>query len=107
MRHGASERAAQLRARSRRGAGLCLGPGDRPHRHVEIRHAGPARFLRSRCALARALRFPAARLPDAGGRAKPVKFTLSWLKEHLDTDATLDEIVAKLTMIGLEVESVE
>jgi phenylalanyl-tRNA synthetase beta chain len=36
-----------------------------------------------------------------------VKFTLSWLKEHLDTDATLDEIVAKLTMIGLEVESVE
>jgi phenylalanyl-tRNA synthetase beta chain len=36
-----------------------------------------------------------------------VKFTLSWLKEHLDTDATLDEIVTKLTMIGLEVESVE
>ncbi len=36
-----------------------------------------------------------------------MKFTLSWLKEHLDTDATLDEIVAKLTMIGLEVESVE
>ena len=36
-----------------------------------------------------------------------MKFTLSWLKEHLDTDATLDEIVDKLTMIGLEVESVE
>src|SRR5437016_4702376 len=36
-----------------------------------------------------------------------MKFTLSWLKEHLDTDATLDEIVTKLTMIGLEVESVE
>jgi phenylalanyl-tRNA synthetase beta chain len=36
-----------------------------------------------------------------------VKFTLSWLKEHLDTDATLDQIVEKLTMIGLEVESVE
>jgi phenylalanyl-tRNA synthetase beta chain len=36
-----------------------------------------------------------------------VKFTLSWLKEHLDTDATLDDIVQKLTMIGLEVESVE
>ena len=32
---------------------------------------------------------------------------LSWLKEHLDTDAPLDDIVAKLTMIGLEVESVE
>jgi phenylalanyl-tRNA synthetase beta chain len=36
-----------------------------------------------------------------------VKFTLAWLKEHLDTDASLDDIVAKLTMIGLEVESVE
>ena len=36
-----------------------------------------------------------------------MKFTLSWLKEHLDTDAPLDEIVDKLTMIGLEVESVE
>jgi phenylalanyl-tRNA synthetase beta chain len=36
-----------------------------------------------------------------------VKFTLSWLKQHLDTDATLDEIVEKLTMIGLEVENIE
>lgn len=36
-----------------------------------------------------------------------MKLTLSWLKEHLDTDATLEQIVEKLTMIGLEVESVE
>ncbi|MBE0693764.1 MAG: phenylalanine--tRNA ligase subunit beta, partial [Aquamicrobium sp.] len=36
-----------------------------------------------------------------------MKFTLSWLKDHLDTDATLDEIVERLTMIGLEVESVD
>jgi phenylalanyl-tRNA synthetase beta chain len=36
-----------------------------------------------------------------------MKFTLSWLKEHLDTDASLPEIVDKLTMIGLEVEAVE
>ncbi len=36
-----------------------------------------------------------------------MKFTLSWLKEHLDTTATLDTIVETLTMIGLEVESVE
>jgi phenylalanyl-tRNA synthetase beta chain len=36
-----------------------------------------------------------------------MKFTLSWLKEHLDTEATLDEIVSKLTMIGLEVEHVD
>ncbi len=36
-----------------------------------------------------------------------MKFTLSWLKEHLDTDASLDEIVAKLTAIGLELEDLE
>src|SRR5262245_28167938 len=36
-----------------------------------------------------------------------MKFTLAWLKEHLDTDASLDDIVKKLTMIGLEVESVD
>jgi phenylalanyl-tRNA synthetase beta chain len=35
-----------------------------------------------------------------------MKFTLSWLKEHLETDASLGEIVDKLTMIGLEVEKV-
>jgi phenylalanyl-tRNA synthetase beta chain len=36
-----------------------------------------------------------------------MKFTLSWLKEHLDTAEPLDAIVNKLTMIGLEVENVE
>ena len=36
-----------------------------------------------------------------------MKFTLAWLKEHLDTDATLGAIVDRLTMIGLEVERVE
>ncbi len=35
-----------------------------------------------------------------------MKFTVNWLKEHLDTDATLDELVDKLTAIGLEVEEV-
>ena len=35
-----------------------------------------------------------------------MKLTLSWLKEHLDTDVPLDKIVDTLTMIGLEVESV-
>lgn len=35
-----------------------------------------------------------------------MKFTLSWLKDHLETDASLDEILAKLTLIGLEVEEV-
>jgi len=35
-----------------------------------------------------------------------VKFTLSWLKDHLETDAALDEITAALTGLGLEVEGV-
>ena len=35
-----------------------------------------------------------------------MKFTLSWLKEHLDTEATLDEILFALTDLGLEVEEV-
>jgi phenylalanyl-tRNA synthetase beta chain len=36
-----------------------------------------------------------------------VKFTLSWLKDHLDTDEPLDKLADKLTMIGLEVENIE
>ena len=35
-----------------------------------------------------------------------MKFTLSWLKEHLETTATVDEIAETLTKIGLEVEEV-
>src|SRR6516162_509083 len=36
-----------------------------------------------------------------------MKFTLSWLKDHLDTSASLAEIVGALTRVGLDVESVE
>ncbi|QYA01623.1 phenylalanine--tRNA ligase subunit beta [Rhizobium sp. B21/90] len=36
-----------------------------------------------------------------------MKFTLSWLKDHLDTEATLDEICTRLTEIGLEVDAVD
>src|SRR6266496_6490759 len=35
-----------------------------------------------------------------------MKLTVAWLKEHLDTEAPLAAIVDRLTMIGLEVESV-
>jgi phenylalanyl-tRNA synthetase beta chain len=35
-----------------------------------------------------------------------MKFTLSWLREHLDTTATLDTITERLTAIGLELEGV-
>ena len=36
-----------------------------------------------------------------------MKLTFGWLKEHLDTARSLDEIAHKLTMIGLEVERIE
>ncbi|MEM6762378.1 MAG: phenylalanine--tRNA ligase subunit beta, partial [Pseudomonadota bacterium] len=36
-----------------------------------------------------------------------MKFTLSWLKDHLETDAPLQDILDRLTLIGLEVEGVE
>lgn len=36
-----------------------------------------------------------------------MKFTLGWLKAHLDTQAGIDDITAKLTALGLELEGVE
>lgn len=36
-----------------------------------------------------------------------MKFTLSWLREHLDTSASLAEICDAVTAIGLELESVD
>ncbi len=36
-----------------------------------------------------------------------MKFTLNWLKEHLDTNADVETIAKTLTMIGLEVEQIE
>jgi phenylalanyl-tRNA synthetase beta chain len=36
-----------------------------------------------------------------------MKFTLSWLKQYLDTDAGVEAIAAKLNAIGLEVEGIE
>lgn len=36
-----------------------------------------------------------------------MKLTLSWLKDHLDTEASLDTVAETLTRIGLEVEGIE
>lgn len=36
-----------------------------------------------------------------------MKFTLSWLKDHLETQSSLEEICTKLVDLGLEVESVD
>ncbi len=35
-----------------------------------------------------------------------MKFSLSWLKEHLKTEATIDQVAAAMTMAGLEVEDI-
>ena len=35
-----------------------------------------------------------------------MKFTLSWLKDYLETDASLTQIGDTLTAIGLEVEEI-
>ncbi len=36
-----------------------------------------------------------------------MKFSLTWLKDHLETDATIDDIAAKLNAIGIEVEGID
>lgn len=36
-----------------------------------------------------------------------MKFTLSWLKDYLDTDASLEDITGRLTAIGLELEGLD
>ena len=43
----------------------------------------------------------------AKNETEHMKFTLSWLKDHLETSATLDDITDALTDLGLEVEGVE
>src|SRR6185437_10017078 len=74
--------------------------------HAEIRHPGFAHLLRLRFALAAPLRLPAARRALDGDGSVTMKTTLSWLKTHLETTAPLDEIVRRLVMLGLEVETV-
>ena len=36
-----------------------------------------------------------------------MKFPLSWIKDYVDITISTDELVHKLTMAGLEVESVD
>ena len=54
------------------------------------------------------LKHTALRRADARRRPRSaaMKFTLSWLKDHLDTKASVAEIADTLTRIGLEVEEV-
>jgi len=50
------------------------------------------------------------RRPDIVGPAIGIyamKFTLSWLKDHLETDVPVSELATRLSAIGLEVESID
>src|SRR3546814_17909284 len=77
-------------------AGLCLRVRDRPSGDAEIWNDRFARLLRRRSALAEALRLFRAGCANAVGGRGRMKFTLSWLKDHLETNATVDEIVGTL-----------
>ncbi|MBT3307367.1 MAG: hypothetical protein HN377_12925, partial [Alphaproteobacteria bacterium] len=35
-----------------------------------------------------------------------MKFTFEWLREHLDTQESIDHVAERLTMIGLEIDKV-
>src|SRR5690606_2195 len=50
---------------------------------------------------------PSEPVSEPPRRNLAMKITLSWLTDHLETEATLDEIVERLTSIGLEVEAVD
>ena len=101
------QRARNVRHRSRALSGLRVRLRPRSHGDAEIRRAGFAAVLRIRSALAEAFRLRGARPSDAGRRAQPMKFTLSWLKDHLETDADAKTVAETMTRIGLEVEAVE
>src|SRR5215208_4152155 len=87
-------------------AGIRLRHWGRSPGDAQVRNGRPSRFLRRRYPLAEALRIPRARRADALGRSGRMKFTLSWLKDHLETDADPATIADTLTAIGLEVEEV-
>ena len=81
---GASEGDQRLRAGPRRISGLRLRLRHRPAGHAEIRDGRSARLFRRRSALAEALRLLRARHPHAEHGSGRMKFTLNWLKEHLE-----------------------
>src|SRR4051812_36826467 len=87
-------------------AGLRVRLRDRSAGDAQIWHGRPARLFRRRYPLAEALRIPSARRADAFGRSGRMKFSLEWLKQHLETEASAGQIAEKLTAIGLEVEGV-
>src|SRR3546814_3236405 len=88
-------------------AGLRLRGRGRPARDAEIWHGRPPRLLRRRPQVAGALRVRRAECAHAERGSFGMKITLDWLKEHLDGDFSVADVVATLNRIGHEVEGVE
>ena len=89
-------------------AGLRVRDGRGARDDAEARHAGPAaRSTRATCRWLRHYGFDPLASATLHEGDRRMKFTLSWLRTHLDTDATLDAITDRLTGIGLELEGVE
>ena len=106
LRHGPRAGTSERWARPRGVAGLRLRRRRRSAGDAEVRHGRPAPLLRRRWPLAPALRLLGARRAHAQRGSRRMKFTLSWLKEHLTTGASLDQIADALTRVGLEVEGI-
>src|SRR5690349_13613947 len=84
------------------GEGRCRGQALRTFRRAcRVRPERPLRFGSIVSAFVRRRR--EGPIPAEGD---PMKFTLSWLRDHLDTDATAAQVVEAMTMAGLEVEHV-
>src|SRR4029077_13921385 len=104
---GASARAGAVRHRSRALSRLRVRLRHRPPRHAEIRHPRSAPVLRIRSSLAEALWLCGPGHPDASRGAVPMKFTLSGLRDHVESTADAATIAETATNIGLEVETIE
>src|SRR6186997_405003 len=90
-------------------AGLRVRRRRRPAGDAQVRDGRLARVLRRRRTLAQALRLLVPRPADPVGRggSAGMKFPLDWLKRYLETGASAQEIAAKLTALGIEVEALE
>jgi tRNA-binding EMAP/Myf-like protein len=75
--------------------GFAFGLGVERFAMFALRCGRPAQLLRQRRALPAPIRV-------GGG----MKFSENWLRQHVRTDATRDELAATLTAIGLEVEDI-
>src|SRR5690606_20842913 len=88
-------------------AGLRFRRRHRPARNAQIWHGRSARFLRRRPPLAVALWIWRSVGPDAFRGDFGMKITLDWLRQHLDGDFAVGDVVSILNRIGHEVEGVE